>query len=115
MERITVPTLSHARNRMQIVRIFRNGPFQQCGNDVERTDAVHNLWIEVLHFLAIALVPNLQARSAIDVRFAASTRYQRSDDSEANCNERDSIRNQRAQFFRCKMVMRPRRKSIVRG
>src|SRR5713101_7230028 len=54
---------------MKIVWIFGDEAFEQRGNDVERANAVYDVRIEVLHFLAIAFVQNLQAIAVFDVRF----------------------------------------------
>ena len=58
---------------MQIVRILAHQTFEERGNDVERADTVDELRIEVLHFLAVALVQNLKAIAFLDVGFDAVT------------------------------------------
>ena len=65
------PTLRHAGNGMQIMGILGNEALQQRGNDIERTDAVYDLWIEVLHFLAVALVQNLEPVAYFDIGLSA--------------------------------------------
>ena len=52
---------------MQIMGILGNEALQQCGNDIERTDAVYDLRIEILHFLTVSLVQNLQPVAFFDV------------------------------------------------
>src|SRR5438132_8004396 len=56
---------------MKIVRIFCNKSLEQGGDDVERTDTVNEMRIEILHFLTVALVQNLQARAFSDIGFRA--------------------------------------------
>ena len=65
------PTLCHAGDGMQIMGILGNEALQQRGNDIERTDAVYDLWIEVLHFLAVALVQNLEPVAYFDIGLSA--------------------------------------------
>ena len=72
--RRNVPALGYTGDGMQIVRIFGNETLQERGNDVERTNAVHDLRIEVLNFLAVALVQNLEPVPSFDVGFDAMTR-----------------------------------------
>ena len=65
------PTLRHAGNRVQIMRIFADQTLKQRGNDVQRADTVDELWIEVLNFLPVAFVQNLEAIAFLDVGFNA--------------------------------------------
>ena len=68
------PSLGYAGDRMQIVRVLGNETLQEGRDDVERTDAIYDLWIQVLHFLAVALVQNLETVAFLDVGFSALTR-----------------------------------------
>ena len=58
---------------MKIVRIFRDKTFEQGGDNIEGTNAVDKLRVEVLHFLAVAFMQNLQARASFCVGFSAVT------------------------------------------
>jgi len=69
--RQNIPALRHTGDRMQIVRVLGNETFQQRGNDVERANAVHDLWIEILHFLTVSFVQNLQPIAFFDVGLSA--------------------------------------------
>ena len=58
---------------MQIMGILGNEAFQQRGNDVERTDAVYDLRVEILNFLAVAFVQNLEPVAFFDVGLSTMT------------------------------------------
>jgi len=69
--RQNIPALRYTGAWMQIVRVLGNETFQQRGNDVERTNAVHDLWIEILHFLTVSFVQDLQPVAFFDVGLRA--------------------------------------------
>ena len=77
---------------MQVVRIFRNETLQQRGNDVERADAVYDLRIEILDFLAVALVQNLEPVAPFDVGFGTMTREEQTRAERENAGERTRTR-----------------------
>src|SRR5918996_3930173 len=59
---------------MKIVWILGNEAFQKRRDDVEGTDAIYDLWIEILHFLAVAFMQNPEPISSFDIRLGAPTR-----------------------------------------
>ena len=56
---------------MKIMWIFRDEPFKQSGDYVERADTVDDLWIEILHFGTVSFVQNLEPRAFFDVGLSA--------------------------------------------
>jgi hypothetical protein len=83
-----VPALGYTGDGMQIVRIFGNETLQERGNDVERADTVYDLRIEILDFLAVALVQNLEPVPSFDVGFGAMTREEQTRAERENAGER---------------------------
>ena len=52
---------------MKIVRVFRDETFEEGGDNVVLTDAIDDLRVEILHFLAVAFMKNLLAIALLDV------------------------------------------------
>ncbi len=65
------PPLRHSRDGMKIVRILADESLQQRGEDIERADAIDDVRIKVLHFLAVPLVKDLKAVPFFDGRLRA--------------------------------------------
>ena len=90
--RRNVPALGYTGDGMQIVRIFGNETLQERGNDVERADTVYDLRIEILDFLAVALVQNLEPVASFDVGFGTMTREEQTCAERENAGERMRLR-----------------------
>jgi hypothetical protein len=53
------PSLSDSGDGMEIMRILGYKSLEKSGEDVKRTHAVHDVRVEVLHFLAISFMEDL--------------------------------------------------------
>ena len=53
---------------MKIVRVLADEPLEQRGDDVERANAVDQVWIEILDLFAVSFVKNLEPVPFLDGR-----------------------------------------------
>jgi hypothetical protein len=67
---LIIPALRDAGFRLECVRVFRDQPFKQRGDDIALGDAGHHMRVQPLRFGAVARVQDARAIALHDVRFA---------------------------------------------